>query len=411
MGFAAGDYLVVSQVRLNVNSLGSGTAGVIITVSAQMSGTSSFSSSNPITFTNSNVPVATATPPSLTVRVTSAGAMQTCGLPIGTFKIKITENYPAAITSTSDETGFTPSVLPAPANGSQVVVTLAGVPAGMSVAFGTAGVPAGNSVQTVTGPTTFTLSSTTGTAIQTVPAGGGNLTWTFIAANGNDSTAVSESTTLNFTIGAVTSGAFTANSPFPPIGSTVNPTATVSYGPVVPTSTLPITPVGFATYPEAAAAGIATIGDCVTNILFPYMTNQGGFDTSFSFANTSSDALAFGAGNGATATNGSCVMTFWPTSDTTLASASPLGTTLQLTTLPTIPAGSVYAFNQSQTIFSGQTGYAIAVCRFLNAHAFAFQINGYMLAGGPHISNGYLGLVIPNPVSGRTGANGETLVH
>jgi len=215
MGFEAGDYLVVSQVRLNVNSLGSGTAGVIITVSAQMSGTSSFSSSNPITFTNSNVPVATATPPSLTVKVGAANSIQTCSIPISTFTVKITENYPAAITSISDETGFTPSVLPAPANGSQVVVTLAGVPAGMSVAFGTAGVPAGNSAQTVTGPTTFTLSSTTGTAIQTVPAGGGNLTWTFIAANGNDSTAVSETTTLNFTIGAVTSGAFTMNSPLP----------------------------------------------------------------------------------------------------------------------------------------------------------------------------------------------------
>ena len=78
-----------------------------------------------------------------------------------------------------------------------------------------------------------------------------------------------------------------------------------------------------------------------------------------------------------------------------------------------IPADAFAAAKMDEWLFWEQYSHEpyIAVCRFLNAHAFAFQINGYMLAGGPHISNGYLGLIIPNPVSGRTGANGETLVH
>jgi hypothetical protein len=93
-----------------------------------------------------------------------------------------------------------------------------------------------------------------------------------------------------------------------------------------------------------------------------------------------------------------------------LVSSSPLGTASQYTT-PTIPAGSVYAFSQSATSFSGQTGYVIAVCRFLNAHGFAFLTNGFAQAAGPQLSHGYLGLVLPNPIGGRTNSNGESAVQ
>jgi len=169
--------------------------------------------------------------------------------------------------------------------------------------------------------------------------------------------------------------------------------------------------VSFATNNEGGGT-IATISDCVTNMLFPYVTNQNGYDTSFSIANTTSDDLAFGAGAGATPQNGSCTLTLWPTTDTTLAASSPLGSTVQYTT-PTISAGQVYAFSAggNSTPFAGQTGYIIAVCRFLNAHGFAFLTNGFAQPAGPQLSHGYLGLVLPNPIAGRAASNGETLVQ
>jgi hypothetical protein len=71
----------------------------------------------------------------------------------------------------------------------------------------------------------------------------------------------------------------------------------------------------------------------------------------------------------------------------------------------------VYAFSQSATSFSGQTGYVIAVCRFLNAHGFAFLTNGFAQSAGPQLSHGYLGLVMPNPIGGRSNSNGESLVQ
>jgi len=107
--------------------------------------------------------------------------------------------------------------------------------------------------------------------------------------------------------------------------------------------------------------------------------------------------LAFGAGAGAAAQTGSCTMSFWPTTDLT---AGTTGTALQSTT-PTIPAGGVYAFSQSGTSFSGQSGYMIAVCRFLNAHGFAFLTSGFAQAAGPQLSHGYLGLIIPSPIGTR----------
>jgi hypothetical protein len=233
---------------------------------------------------------------------------------------------------------------------------------------------------------------------------GSSLTYTFSVTG--DSTSALESYTINFSVGRPNSGNTGLNGsagPFPAIGTTATATATVS---LAPGSGI----VSFATNNEGGGT-IATVSDCVTNLLFPYVTNQSGYDTSYSIANTTSDDLAFGAGAGATAQNGSCTLSLWPTSDPTLSSASPLGTAVQYTT-PTIPSGSVYAFSQSATTFSGQSGYVIASCRFLNAHGFAFLTNGFAQSAGPQLSHGYLGLTLANPVNGtRSNSAGESLVQ
>jgi len=381
MGFHTGDYILVSQVRVNVNALGSSVG----TVSAQMSGTSSFSSSNPITFTNANVPVASVIP-ALTAKIGSAGNIQTCNIAAAnTFTVKVTENYPAAITSVTDETGFTPTVAPAPSVAMQIIVTISGVPSGMSVGWNAFGAGASTESGTL-------LLAETG-AVQT--STGGNLVFSFNSTG--DSTSAVETATLQFNIGVLNSSSAFASGSLPSIGTVVTPTATVSLGPI-PSTSLPITPLGFATNTEAASPGtIATIGDCVTNLLFPFITNQVGFDTSIQIANTTSDKLAFTSGN-ASQQNGTCTLTFYPT-DLTTQTATATGTIGSPTqaTSPTIPSGGVYSFQQSGSAFKNQSGYLFAVCRFVDGHGFSWVGNASPALGtsASTISQGLLALVIP----------------
>jgi len=391
--FGANDYIVISQVRVNINALGSSVSSV----TATMSGTSSAPTSNPITFTQSIVPVASVVNPSLSVsRVTNGNSIQTCSIPAGgvKFAVGVTERYPAALTSITDESSFTPSF--PPNNGTTIGLSLAGIPSGMAV--------------TLTG-TTFTssLSPSQALTVTANPAAnaaqtsnGSAISWTFTVTG--DSTAAIDTITFLYFIGLPGSTAGTISTTtgsLPAIGTTASIVATVTLGPVQSTGV-----VGFAANVEGTTT-VATVSDCVTNILFPYITNQGGYDTSFSLANTTNDDLAFGANLGASPQSGTCTLSFWPTTDPTQGIA---GTALTFNT-PSVPTGAVYAFSQSGTSFSGQTGYMIAVCRFLNAHGFAFITNGFAVSTGPRISSGYLGLIIPNPVGGRTSVNGEILLN
>jgi WAS/WASL-interacting protein len=390
--FAVGDYIELSQVRMNVNGLGSGTS----TVTATLSGTSGNPINNPITFTQSQVGVASIVNPSVAGSIPSGGgasAIQTCAVPSSnTFKVKVAENYPAALTSLTDESSFTP--ITTISNGSLVNVVISNVPSGLAVNYNSfSAAPTGSTITPTISSSTAAYQVSTGSA----------MTYTFAITG--DSTSLTENFTLSFGVGLPNSsnaGLSTSAGTLPAIGTIVNATATVS---LAPASGI----VSFATNNEGGGT-VATISDCVTNILFPFVTNQLGYDTSYSIANTTSNALAFGAGAGASVQSGSCTLSLWPTTDTTLAAATPLGTASQYTT-PTIPSGSVYAFSQSATSFSGQTGYVIAVCRFLNAHGFAFLTNGFAQSAGPQLSHGYLGLVMPNPIAGRSNSNGESLVQ
>jgi len=387
--FLQNDYIVVSQVRVNVNALGASVS----TVTASMSGTSANPTTNPITFTQSIVPVASVVNPSLSVaRISSSASIQTCSVPAnGTnIAVGIVERYPAALTSVTDENSFTPAF--AVSNGTTVNVSLSGIPSGMAVALT-------NVTYATSSITTLKVTPTSGAA-QTSTGAAINYTFTVTS----DNTASVENATFQFFVGLPGSSAGTISTSvgtLPAIGTTSSIVATVSLGPV---QTTPI--LAFAANTQGTTT-LATISDCVTNMLFPYVTNQGGYDTSFSIANTTSDDLAFGANLGASPQSGTCTLSFWPTTD--LTQGTP-GTALTFTT-PSIPTGAVYAFSQSGTLFSGQSGYMIAVCRFLNAHGFAFLTNGFAQATGPQLSHGYLGLVIPNPVSGRTSVNSEVLLN
>jgi hypothetical protein len=349
--------------------------------------------------------VASVVSPSLTTSFTAAAnAMQTCSVVTQSFSVVVGERYPAALTTTAQESAFTPAY--PPNNGTQITVSLAGVPAGMGVAF--SGVNSGGTTGAFV-PASFSTTSTT------TQAGNGSFTFSVIGGT----TSSSDQVQFDFKIGSLNSaGTALSGTSIAALGTTVNVTASVSLGPVQAASA---GPVSFAANTQGSGT-VATVGDCVTNMLFSFVTNQVGFDTSIQISNTSSDALAFSSGN-ATKQNGTCTLTLYPTDLTTqtATAAGAVGTPSQITT-PSIAAGGVYSFLQSGTSFKNQSGYVIAVCRFLDAHGFGFVLNGPQATAT--ISQGLLALIIPNNTitNGRvntvpTGATGtanlayETLAH
>jgi hypothetical protein len=374
--FKTGDYIEISQVRMNVNGLGSGTT----TVTATLSGTSSAPTTNPITFTQSQVGVSSIVNPSIKASIaTTAVPIQTCAVAAGTFSITVKENYPAAFTSLADENSFSP--LGTISNGSWISVAVANVPTGFGVSW-TSWTAAGTSPAVVLSP----AGSSPAAGVAQISTGG-TLTFTFLVTG--DSTSLIDSGTLLFAIG-YTNGKSTpalTGTVAPPLGTVVTATATVSLAPSSGT-------VSFATNNEGGGT-IATLGDCVTNLLFPFSTNQVGFDTNIQISNTSADALAFPTKGSASPQAGTCTMTYYPTDLTTQTgtAAGTAGTPTQFTT-PSIPAGGAYSFAQSTSTFKGQSGYMFAVCRFLDAHGFSFVVNGTPTTGT--ISQGLLALVIPN---------------
>ncbi len=132
---------------------------------------------------------------------------------------------------------------------------------------------------------------------------------------------------------------------------------------------------------------LSTFSGCTTSLLFPFVTNQLGFDTGIAIANTSSDP--FGS-KGATPQQGTCTMSFY-------GNGAPSPATI---TTPVVPTGTVYTTVLS-SVAAGFQGYLIAQCNFQYAHGFGFVEDGVGPTGG--LSQGYLAGVIPdvNQVGGR----------
>jgi hypothetical protein len=177
---------------------------------------------------------------------------------------------------------------------------------------------------------------------------------------------------------------FTANpgANSPPVGqATVN----LSFAPTPPTafsasagaaasSTLPIP--RFAD--TSAATNIFNIALCQTSLLFPFVTNQSGFDTGLAIANTTTDPF------GTRTQAGACTLNFYG------ASAPPAVNTGNVAT------GTVYV-TLASTAAAGFQGYMIAVCNFQLAHGFAFVSD----IGARNLAMGYLALILPDGTGSR----------
>ena len=132
----------------------------------------------------------------------------------------------------------------------------------------------------------------------------------------------------------------------------------------------------------AACAGCPTpLGLCSdptkTTLLYPFITNQAGFDTGVTISNTAKDPF------GTAGQTGTCTLNFYAGATATLP--SPI-------TTPTIAPGDTYTFLASTSV-PGFQGYMIAVCNFGFAAGFAFISD----LGARNLAMGYLPTPICNP--------------
>jgi hypothetical protein len=151
------------------------------------------------------------------------------------------------------------------------------------------------------------------------------------------------------------------------------------------------------------AAGFR-IDQCVTNLLFPFVTNQAGFDTGIAISNTSRDPFA---NQNTRLQAGTCTLNYY--GGTTGGGAAPAAQTSNAA----VDAGSQLTFvissggNLGIAATPGFQGYIIAQCRFQYAHGFAFITDGPI--GQARVAEGYLALVMDTPIPHRTGSLSESL--
>ena len=318
--------------------------------------------------------------------------------PTASFIVSFKELFTGALKSQVAENG---SFIPAGANAfgiglassaDQIVLSLANVPASATVY-----VP-----QTIaaTGTTLSIANSTAATA----PAGIVALGFPVVSA-----TPTGGAITITYTVTAAASTGpgtfavpvfvtFAANS----AGQQGPVTANISLGPngTIASGALPASVPLFLASSFAPASG-STITLCNTTLLFPFVTNQLGFDTGIVLSNTSTDNLGFGGKSVASPQSGICMLNFYGTGAPAAAVPDPMGSAGVMGT--TNPNGPVHTFTISNSaVAPGFQGYMIASCPFQYAHGFAFIT--YNLTQQTGVAEGYIAEVLNNarPVATTT---------
>jgi len=255
--------------------------------------------------------------------------------------------------------------------------------------------PDGNNTIPALGPTIAFNGNTTG-AFELIPSNGSaTAVWEVI----NTNPAASE--TFNF--GVWTTYTANQNAGTPAIGTvTVNQSYAPTPGPLTFTAAAGVAASFSLSIPRFAdtstARNLLSIGLCQTLLLYPFVTNQNGFDTGISIANTTTDPIGTGP------QQGTCRLTWY---DGT-GKFPPTGINGTDTTKePPVATGTV-AVNLASNLAPGFTGYMFAQCNFQLAHGFAFISD----LGARNLAMGYLALVVNNGTLVRANAPAaEVLAH
>jgi large repetitive protein len=227
--------------------------------------------------------------------------------------------------------------------------------------------PDGNGTIPAGTPFTSTAPGGTGgiTVVEITPTTGttATATWESMA---NQPTAID---TYQFAVFITYTASPGTNSPAAGTG-----TANLRYGPASTATTATTGPIP-RFLDTSTAKNAIQIGICRTILLYPFITNEAGFDTGIAIANTSTDPF------GTTPQTGTCSLNWYGEA----APSTP-------TTTPAIPSATDFALLASATV-PGFQGYMIAVCNFQFAHGFAFVSD----VGAQKLAMGYLPLIIPDP--------------
>jgi hypothetical protein len=323
------------------------------------------------------------------------------------FIIQVNENFTAAFKTIADEASTTPiaaaaisgsSVANNPlSSGTRIKLAFANVPANVTLL-----VPVGAISSSGASLAKVTLTGSEAGAISAVGPSGAS------SVNGNAFAAITTSAGSGVAVFEVTTDdlnnldsfaipVFISTTANGVAGSSTAITTTVSLGPIGSTN-IP----NFVSTASSTTLTGSTFNLCTTSLLFPFVTNQLGFDTGIAISNTSTDPFG---GNGATAQAGACALNFYGA-----GAPSP-----SFVTSPNVPSGTTFTQVLSG-VAPGFQGYMIAQCAFQYAHGFAFVTNGVGPTGG--LSQGYLAGVIPdvnqvgraaNPLSAAAPGSGETL--
>jgi len=235
------------------------------------------------------------------------------------------------------------------------------------------GAPGGNSAA-------YPAGATMGLIEVPLTNGAGSFVWEVLSTDPNGIDTLSFAVALAFrSTNNPATGTLTVNGSYAPI-STVN----------TQSSTAPIP--RFAD--TSTAANATSLNVCQTALLFPFTSNQAGFDTGVAIANTTSDPF------GTASQTGNCELNYY--GGTTGGGAPP---SKQTTTTP-LSGGQTATFTLSSggtngiAATPGFQGYIIAICNFRYAHGFAFVSD----VGAQRLSHGYLALVLdPGPRLNRVG--------
>jgi len=151
---------------------------------------------------------------------------------------------------------------------------------------------------------------------------------------------------------------------------------------------------------QSVARNVFSIVVCQCNLLFPFVTNQAGFDTGIALANTTVDPY------GTTPQNGTVSIFYF--GNTAGGGAPPAKQVTQV-----VPAGQELIFNLSGggnfgvQATPGFQGYIITIANFQFCHAFAFISD----VGATRLAEGYLAIQLDIPGLNRTGILGENEGH
>jgi hypothetical protein len=202
--------------------------------------------------------------------------------------------------------------------------------------------------------------------------------------------------TLNVPISVEYTSDTATNTP-PTTAPTAPTTVATSFWPLsaVPTATTgPIPRFVPETTPPST---LFSISACTCNLLFPFVTNQYGFDTGIAIANTTDDPYM------TVAQNGTIVLNYYGCTE----GVSPCASPAQYTTQAAVTAGNELVFTLSSgggvpggaapsvsvPAQAGFQGYIIAQANFQYCHGFAFISD----VGAQKLAEGYLAISLDVP--------------